>query len=42
VRERGYRDWVRVEMAVEIEAGRELEGRGRVWDFEGWVQKGES
>jgi hypothetical protein len=41
VRERGYRDWVRVEMAVEIEAGRELEGRGRVWEVAEWFGKGD-
>ncbi|KAK4149654.1 hypothetical protein C8A00DRAFT_46756 [Chaetomidium leptoderma] len=28
VRDRGYRDWVRVDMAVEIEAGEELRRRG--------------
>jgi hypothetical protein len=40
MRRRGYRDWVRVEMAVEIEAGRELREREDV----GWltgVQGGE-
>ncbi|KAK4098993.1 hypothetical protein N658DRAFT_202723 [Parathielavia hyrcaniae] len=34
VRTRGGRDWVRVEMQVEIEAGWELEGRG------GWLLSG--
>lgn len=33
MRRRGYRDWVRVDMGVEIEAGRELREREEV----GWL-----
>jgi hypothetical protein len=33
MKERGYRDCVRVDMAVEIEAGEELQGRNKIYDF---------
>ncbi|KAK4041110.1 hypothetical protein C8A01DRAFT_34842 [Parachaetomium inaequale] len=45
VRLRGYRDWVRVEMAVEIEGREALRGRGEVvhvWGVDGKVADGDS
>lgn len=42
VRRRGYRDYVRVEMAVEIEAGQELRDRGRCWGEERTIVGGGS
>ncbi|KAH6838537.1 hypothetical protein B0I37DRAFT_419472 [Chaetomium sp. MPI-CAGE-AT-0009] len=42
MRRRGYRDWVRVDMAVEIEVGRELREREEVGRWVSGVQNGEA